>query len=206
MPEYNRRINRGFTLTEILLVAVMLSVIGLAVYNAFNNGIKIWKRIVRNVIEEDVSIFFEKISRDLKNSFEYTGIKFEGLPQRIAFATLIVPRESKNSKYEIGYVAYFEDSMDKSINRQQQNYSQLYQDINPMPLKVVSNIKNLTFEYYYYDPNRDKASWESSWEDEENLPLAVRVKVEFYEDNREKTLVKSISIPACKMLSESREK
>jgi len=198
---FTRNPNRGFTLTEILLVAALLSVLGLSVYSAFNNGIKIWKRVVKNVIEEDISIFFEKISRDLRNSFQYSLMEFEGAQQRIAFPTLIV---SKSSKYEIGYVAYFEDSIDNSINRQQQNYSQLYKGINPTPSKLVKNIENLTFQYYYYDAERDETSWESSWEDKENLPLAVRVKVEFYEDNEEKSLVKSISVPVCEMLPGSK--
>ncbi|MDD5454513.1 MAG: hypothetical protein PHW62_03330, partial [Candidatus Ratteibacteria bacterium] len=189
-----------------LLVAVILSVLGLSVYSVFNNGIKVWKKIFGNVIEEDVSLFFEKISRDLRNSFEYTGIKFEGSNERIAFPTLIVPKESKDAKYEIGYVVYFKDTIDKSINRKQQNYNQLYKNTDPIPAKVLSNIKNLTFQYYRYDPEGDKTSWESYWKDEENPPLAVRVKVEFYENNREKSFVKSIFIPVYKVSTESKEK
>ena len=45
MP-YTKKKNRlGFTLVELFLVSVILSIISLAIYSTLNNGIKIWQKI-----------------------------------------------------------------------------------------------------------------------------------------------------------------
>ena len=64
----------GFTLVELVLVTAMLSVVGLAAYSAFSNGIRLWKRVNEEVIQEDINMFFVKISRDLRNLSRYSGI------------------------------------------------------------------------------------------------------------------------------------
>ncbi len=209
---------QGFTLVEILLVTVILSIMGLSIYNAFNSGIKIWRRIVGNVKQEDVSIFFEKISHDLRNSFQYADIKLEGTEERISFPSMIVSKEQGVLKSELGYVTYFWNTIDNSINRQQIHYSQLYQNArlsygqaNPLARRLVSNLETMTFRYYYYDAETDRYYWKSVWEEEEeNLPLAVRIKVEFYEDKNKNeyknSFVKTVYIPGCQILPISQEK
>lgn len=210
-------IGDGFTLIEILLVTVILSIIGLSVYSAFNNGIKIWKRIARNVIQEDVSIFFEKISHDLRNSLQYADIKFEGTEERISFPTIIISNEQNLLKPELGCVTYFRDNKDNSLNRQQINYSQLYQNArlsdgqaNQLSRSLLSNLEAITFQYYYYDIETDRYYWKSIWENEEYLPLAVKIKVEFYEDKNKNeyknSFIKTIYIPSCQILPISQEK
>ena len=189
---------RGFTLTEILLVAVILSIIGLSVYGAFNNGIKVWKRIVKNITQEDVSIFFDKISRDLRNTFQYSGVKFEGTAESITFPALVVSDEQVDG---IGCVSYFVDSHKNTVNRTQMDYSQIYRDITPTARKLVNNIEKLTFQYYYDDSDAGQFYWKSSWEEEEEkkLPLAVRIQIEFYEDGRKNDVIQTVFIPVCKI-------
>jgi Tfp pilus assembly protein PilE len=70
--------NLGFTLVEMLIVAVTLSIVSLAMYAIFNNGLKIWQRVSSQIPESEVNIFFDKFSLDLKNTVRFSGIKFQG--------------------------------------------------------------------------------------------------------------------------------
>ena len=75
----------GFTLIELVLVTAILGVIGMAVYGTFSNGINIWKQVTEDSAAEDITLFFEKISFDLRNSFKLTGIRFKGEKTQLAF-------------------------------------------------------------------------------------------------------------------------
>ena len=194
----------GFTLTEILLVSVVLSIIGLSVYSAFNNGIKIWRRVVRNVTQEDISIFFDRISNDLRNTLRYKDIQFEGNQERIAFPALIVSQEQNVFKTEVGRVTYYLEK--DSVNRQQANYSQLYQNINPPDRKLVNNLETLSFQYYYYDSEMQSYYWENEWKEKESLPLAVKIKVEFYDNGIKNNLTRTVYIPVGQILASSEKK
>lgn len=196
---------KGFTLTEILLVAVILAIVGLSVYGAFNNGIKVWDKMVNNILQEDINIFFEKIAHDLGNSFQFTGINFEGTEEEITFPTLVASQEQGGSEDGIGCVTYYWDGLANSINREQSSYSQLYQKITPPTRKLVKGIETLSFQYYCYDPETERYYWRTTWEEEEESPLAVKVKVEFYEDGKESSLVRTISIPHAQVLVNAEE-
>jgi len=46
---------------EVLLVAAMTVVIAITVLGAFTNGLKLWNRSTRLVVETDIAIFFDKM-------------------------------------------------------------------------------------------------------------------------------------------------
>lgn len=196
---------KGFTLVEILLVTVILSMVALAVYTTFNNGIKLWKRMSQDVLQEDVNIFFSKISNDLRNSFRYSGIEFFGVEDSIAFAIPGKFRVQEEVESGIGQVSYSFCKKTNTINRVRTNYSQLYLD-KPGPIyQVVSNIRSLNFQYYCYDTQQEEYLWVDAWNEEqvplplevkidEHLPLAVKIEVEFDDNNESKKLTKIVTI------------
>jgi hypothetical protein len=67
----------------------MMPVVAFAIYASFNNGIKIWERVNKEIPGEDLNIFFDKFSVDLKNSFKFSGIKFSGKKNEVAFASIV---------------------------------------------------------------------------------------------------------------------
>ena len=82
----------AFTLMEMLLVVSLLSVIGLGIFQAVNSGVKIWDRNRQSIIDEDVAIFLDRFSRDLRNALPYSQLTFTGRPERIGFPTLVRAR------------------------------------------------------------------------------------------------------------------
>ncbi|MFH1045534.1 MAG: prepilin-type N-terminal cleavage/methylation domain-containing protein [Candidatus Omnitrophota bacterium] len=195
----NPRTKKGFTLIETLLVTSMLAVVSLAVYGTFNSGIKIWQRLTQRMPVEDVSILFEKMTDDLRNSFSFDGLPFIGLGQSFSCATLVNTKlQSGPEGLSAGKVVYFYNPKNKTINRQQFNYSEIYEDVFTRSRQMSEQVYSLRFQYYYYDPLRRVHGWKELWleEDEEaRLPLAVRMTISFMENEEIREETKTIALP-----------
>lgn len=194
----------GFTLIELVLVTAILAVIGMAVYGTFSNGINIWKKVTEDSVVEDVNLFFEKISVELRNSFKLTGIRFKGERTRISFPSRIKYSGKDGIENSIGQISYSLDKKKKVLERIEKNYSEVYLK-RAGSLRILSeNIKSLQFQYYIYDEHYKKYSWVSRWQEqdktfgiqvEEKLPLIVKIKVGIPGEKGEQTFVKTVQLP-----------
>lgn len=181
----------GFTLIEMLMVTSMLFVISLAIYATFNNGIKIWQRINVKVPEENLNIFLDKFSRDLRNSFIFAGLNFSGQEEKLEFASLVSSLHL--NKRTVGKVIYSYDSGEKTFSRQQKDYAQIYSEESDENIQSLENIKSLNFQYYIYDKEKKEYFWQDGSLD--NMPLAVRVVLELDNGTRIIKFIKTVSIP-----------
>ncbi len=175
---------RAFTLIEMLLVASLLSVTGLAVYHAIANGLRVWEYSRRYSSEEDVAIFFEKISSDLHNVYAYSLIPFEGKANQIFIPTIVTMPADKKAMdpdqmvEQIGAVEYFLQKGKKTIYRRQRNYSQA------LALKkffdgraLAAPVENLRFTYFVIEGDEIKPRKIVS----KRIPVSVQVDVDFTE-------------------------
>jgi len=90
---------RGFTLTEVLLVSAMFAVISLAVFNAFSNGFKLWARGQHVMVEGDTAIFLDRIAEDLRQTVIISGIPFKGDSAELSFPAIILgPTDTHGSR------------------------------------------------------------------------------------------------------------
>jgi prepilin-type N-terminal cleavage/methylation domain-containing protein len=205
---------KGFTLVELLIVTAILSLIGLTLYSSFSSGIDIWKKINRELFVEDINIYFDKISYDLRNSFKFTGIEFYGTQDKISFPTIIKVRRDEGTEEEIGWVQYSFNRNLKALNRKQANYSEMYLDKSGDEQKIVTDIESLRFQYYYYDPQYKHYAWKNTWQADESvfgieekdvLPLAVRIEVKTKDGKDGKKFTKTVSLPASCCLSQAKQ-
>lgn len=199
MYKINKRKQRkSFTLVEILLVIVILSIVSLVVYSSLSQGINLWQRLTQRVPASELNMFFGKLESDLRNSFKFSGIGFAGEKDSISFAAWVTDiAEGEQRTFSVGEIGYSFDDSTKSLNRWQKNYIQLYRD-KPSPLlcQMVKNVKSLSFKYYRYDSERKMYIWEESWyEEDTTIPLAVRVKLEFDKNAERKEITRTIAIP-----------
>ena len=192
MP-YTKKKNRlGFTLVELFLVSVILSIISLAIYSTLNNGIKIWQKINIETPGEGLNIFLERFCSDLRNSFNFSNIDLLGQEDMLEFPTLVnSPRLNKRT---VGQVVYSYNSMSGTLNREQRDFSQIYREETGRVVQLLKNIKSLKFRYYFYDTEMKEYFWLDEWQ-KENLPLAVRVQLEL-NDTGTIRFTKTVSIPA----------
>ncbi|MFH1791784.1 MAG: hypothetical protein ABH885_07385 [Candidatus Omnitrophota bacterium] len=80
-----RGANAAFTLVELLLSLTMTIVIGMGIYKTMSLGISLWEWQKRNQPREDMLIFLERISHDLRNYCRMTEADFTGGSGNISF-------------------------------------------------------------------------------------------------------------------------
>ena len=185
---------RGLTLIEILIVVSLMAMISLALYNAFNNGLKIWKLSQRLVVEEDIAIFFDKISQDLRNAYLHSKITFDGTEQRFAFPTIvrvIAPANPTLYQDQLGRVEYFYDAAERKLYRKQATYGQALGETFEDPQLIAKSIDQVRFRYIYLTQQEPKYSEQVL----ETIPSAVDVEVEFSDTKNRHLLHKLILIP-----------
>jgi len=196
---------KGFTLIELILVSAILMVVGMALYGTFTSGINIWKRVSQRPVTEDVGLFFKNISYDLRNSFKVENIKFRGGRRHISFPTRIRRRDGEKLKDSIGQIAYSFDRKKGEVYKKQASYSEVYRKKSGRKRVLAEGISSLQFQYFIYDSEREKYSWVTNWqerddpfgaEEEDRLPLIVRIEIGIPKEKFEQKFVKTVSIPS----------
>ena len=180
---------------ELILVSVILSVVGMAVYTAFSNGIRLWKRVNQESPQKDASMFFAKISYDLRSLVRHSAVSFSGKPDSISFAAFVVSGTEEDTKKNLGMVSYYFEKKKDAVAREQSNYSQLYLSERGSVRWLLRGVDSLTFRYYCYDPENEEYIWLDAWDADEAppgmkvdeaLPLSVMVEIKLDECQDEK--------------------
>jgi len=181
-----------------LVVLSMFALIGLTLFSTLNNGIKIWQRLNQTVKQEDVNLFFDRFSTELRNSFKFKTIEFRGNKEQINFPTLAASSLQGSMVIRgISEVSYSFDKADQELSKELRTYSQIYKGESGSNQKVLKDIDSLKFTYYYYDEDIEEYAWLEDWQSQ-NLPLAVRIELGFYIDADEyelQTITRTIDIP-----------
>lgn len=190
-----------------MIVAAILSTVGIVLYSTFTNGINIWQRINQEMVVEDVNIFFDKISRELRGSFQFSEIPLRGRTGELTFPATVHVRDHRGKlKEEIGAVHYSFDPKSGTIDRQQKSYSEIYLDKDTGKQAMIDHVSSLEFQYYYYDLEQEEYSWVESWQDEDEslgiqtkkiLPVAVRITIGIIgQEKKERRITKTVWIPS----------
>ena len=188
----------GMTLMEILLVVSLIGIVSLAIYHALSNGIKVYQRHQRLVVEEDVVIFFEKLKQDVRQSFRYAKIPFKGDSYTFSFPTFVTTRADARSglnpdRYidQLGRVEYSYDLNDDTIYRRQANYSQALSNQYGEKQALVTSVRDLKFRYFYFTDKTEEYSPEVL----ETVPYGVEVEITFSDARGTRSLKKFIHLP-----------
>ncbi len=190
---------RAFTLVEILLVSVLISVVGLAIFRCFINGLKLWSKAQRLNNEAEVVIFLDKIAEDLRSVVVLSGLSFKGNATQISFPAVVMTKaDSKSSRAseglinQIGSVKYRYDFDKHTIYRQQANYPQAIKDRwKQDELPVVSGVDELVFHYEIVSENRLLLKSDIS----EKTPAGIMVEIRFSDQEGQHEIKRYIPIP-----------
>jgi hypothetical protein len=143
------------TFIEITLAVSLIAIITLALYKSLANGLLVWSKARELVIEEDISIFFDKLAHDLRNTYVHTTQHFEGDGTRVTFPSLVWlpamnPRFERDGYLEqLGQVEYLFDHGRHAIVRRAANYSSVYMQKYDQEQVMAAPIERIQLTYYY---------------------------------------------------------
>ncbi len=188
----------GLTLVEMLIVASLMAVTASAVYSLLSSGLKVYSRMGDYGNNLDVNIFFSRFSEDVKNMFFYSNIEFSGTGERMAFASFhkddLAPEEDGPARFNrLRRITYLFNPAQKTISRRESNYLGLQPGDNGGEFILAKNIHACRFEYFYYDHQGKLTS--ASPNSPRDIPMAVRVTVDFRQKNNNCSLTRTVEIP-----------
>ncbi|MDD5348091.1 MAG: prepilin-type N-terminal cleavage/methylation domain-containing protein [Candidatus Omnitrophica bacterium] len=183
---------RGFTLVEVLVVTLILSVISVAIFNTFANGLAIYRRLSTEIPGERTVLFLERLSHDVHNSFEYASINFTGEDAGVEFASIVWSPAAK--KHLPGRIRYVCDSDKESLVRFEGDYFSVFEQKEPASRHRLEGVASCVFRYYSYDEEKKEYSWLEDWT-KQGLPNALRLEITF-KDDAAQPLIRTFEIPA----------
>ena len=185
------RNSKGLTLIELLLVVSLLGVVSVVIYTTLSKGIMIWGRVQNEVCLENVNIFLERYSEDIRNSYAYSSIRFVGQKTLFECPTIVYTKEFEVKT--ISQVSYTYDAGNKTLTRAFKDISMLYRGKDGKISFELENIEAASFEYYKYDTETNNYVWMKRWS-EEKMPLAVRLKFIINDGTKKIRYAKTVSI------------
>jgi prepilin-type N-terminal cleavage/methylation domain-containing protein len=189
---------RGLTLIEILITSAILSLVGVAIYSTFANGLAIWKRA--NIINQggnNLRLSLEKINSEIRNTYNFSQIPFEGGREFISFPALI--QDEKDLHYRPGQISYIFDPGEGALFKEKRSYSQIYQDKPGKKKIAIEGLKDIVFSFCYFDSVSETYRWKDDWEAEEQDSLPKAVRIEFILENgsgQKSEFIRTIVIPS----------
>ncbi|MCA9405633.1 MAG: hypothetical protein KC684_03785 [Candidatus Omnitrophica bacterium] len=186
------------TLIEVLVVVSLISLISIAVYTSLSSALRVWKRSRQAIVEQEIVFFFEKITQDLRNSFLYSGISYEGGENELSFPTIIQTLPDSDSSLssgedidQIGQVSYEYDLNEKALLRRQANYSQAIREKKVPATVVLKNVERVRFRYIYFTDDGEFTNPAVM----DTPPSAVEIEVAFGDKKGNRVMRKFIDVP-----------
>ncbi|MCM8791984.1 MAG: type II secretion system protein GspJ [Candidatus Omnitrophica bacterium] len=182
---------KGFSIIEAILVSAIIPVVGLAIYSTFNSGIKIYQRINRNLALEEINLFLNDFYQDLRNTFDFNDWSFKGESERLELVSLVYDPAFKTKIP--GKIIYLYQADRKRLLRQQFSYPQIYSDADEKETKILENIYNLKFHYYYLK-EKDICVWQDT-DLYGKMPKAVKIEFEWLDNSQQRAFVYNVFVP-----------
>ena len=174
--------HKSFTLIEVLLVSALFSMAGVMIYYSFANGLKLWQRAQVVQKEESIAIFFDRLSKDLRQTLYFSKIKFEGQENLLSFAgfvTTVADPESfrwdEGLIEQIGVVNYEFDALGKKVLRRQGGYKEaINQGLLPTQV-ALKGIDSMKLEFLF----KGAQGYERKPTAHELIPSVVDVEIDY---------------------------
>ncbi len=182
---------RAFTLIELLIAALIFSVILISIYSAFQTGILAYRKADSAFdVYQAARIALNRIELDLKNSFAYKAgdFQFEGRDKMMELFSLVnLYKESETNAF-VCRVKYVWDENNQILKRTCQiGLDALKTDAQQEGQELANNVESITFEYAFPTGDSEKPyTWQQTWLKDDGpaevLPLAVRIKLSLKEN------------------------
>lgn len=194
MLRRNKFLNKSaMTMIEVLIVAGLVGAVSVSIYGALSTGIKVWQRSRGSAAEQDITIFFDKLTKDLHSAFYFSTLTPQGRGDKFTFptfvpVTLIVNEEPVE---QLGLVEYEFKPIENQLWRSQGGYGAALDKRLPSAQIVLNGVENVDFRYIYVSDGQQLTSDHLL----ETLPASVEVTVSFEDPYGRHEMKKLIDLP-----------
>ena len=168
---------KGFTFIELIISSLILALILVSLYLAFNTGMFGYRHISDTLnISHSALKSIESINNDLRNSFAYRSERpgLSGTKNELEFFTLddIFRQGAKNQDYVL--VSYKLDNglLLRSLRR---NKDCLRDNASTQSSVLCRTVKDIEFSYAFFNQQTHLLEWKPEWQSNQTLPAAVKV-------------------------------
>lgn len=195
---------KGLTLIEVILAISLFSVVLLVITSGFYVGSRSW-RIGLGQSNRAYKIYLglDKLSSLIKNGVyfkqgdfycEDIGLKFEAKNDSFKFFQLAELEGENTGPFNEILISKEED--DLIIVKK--TFKQIIDEEDGVKQKIIADIKELSFEYAFINPDTEDIEWAQEWVDEANLPQMVRIIVQYQAEEEMVSAQKDVFIPTIK--------
>jgi hypothetical protein len=183
----NKRFSRHeFTMVEIMVVAVIFSILAISISATFMSGIKIWKRAAQMGSNySGLVIAFEKISKELHQSVAVPQINGEGSSSEFSLSAL-------NGNY-IYKIVYRFDPKQKVFFRKEVSLKDILSgnEKEKYSERKLLDLQDFSASFLCYDPKSRSYRWQDSFTKEDGAFVLVKL----YAKHHDETFTKIIFNP-----------
>ncbi|HNX81803.1 MAG TPA: type II secretion system protein GspJ [Candidatus Omnitrophota bacterium] len=184
---------RAFTLVEMLIVTAILGIVSLTLYSALSSGIRVLQRVRQPAAGEDVVLFLEKFTSDMRNAFVFKGLTGKGESGALMIPTLVTSTRLQNTS--VGMVSYTYNKEAKSLKREIFDYAAVANGEEPQSVSTLSGLEDLTFHYFIFDSQKRMFVWADEWDGQSGLPKAVRMEFTYLYGTEPTKIVRTVGFP-----------
>ncbi len=193
------RRERGFTLLELLIAMTLLGLLMLGLFGGLRLGARVWEagdaRAADRARVEAVQRFIRTYlgqARPLAAA-DRTGddrIAFIGREDRLDFTAALPAHLGAGGFAHIALsLADLDDGRGLvlehgPLRRREDGRAELFQLIEPETAVLLDDVAAVKFSYYGASDRGADAEWTDRWDDEDRLPLLVRLRIAFPEPDR----------------------
>jgi hypothetical protein len=186
----------GFTLLELTISSILITLVFLAVYSALNDGLRLWHDVTRTVYTKEPAILAtERLAKEIRNEISFSPITFTGEANSISFPLLVRPLDGGKTMdiYMLAKITYTFDKEKEILYRSVLIYGR---DKEPVSRELLNPVKSVVFSYRYFDTETKESSWLDEAK-EEAKPSAIKVEITLkaIKNEPEEIITRTISLP-----------
>jgi len=174
----------GFTLIEVIIATLIFAVVVVSIYSAFSVGLKAWRKGSEGEDFQKIRISLLKIEKELRSSFFFSGIPFQGVSAEFEFP-LVMPGKDRDNIYKVEYSVKEDKATGASaLFRKKTIFTDRGLSEEEGEDEFIFSAETIGFEYAYRLPEGESGfKWMPAWEARQGkVPSGVKISFTLGED------------------------
>lgn len=186
---YGSAREQGFTLIEVIIGLVLLSIMMMLIFSVLRTGARSWEAGEKRALQSSQLLIVAQFlrtrlteTRALFDDFSEEGERlfaFQGTDNQLRMVSAL-PASSGRGGLRLFTLAEAKNGRQKNLSmalkRFYPSFDEVEEDIEDVV--VVENIKIFKLSYFGADNPGDDPGWQASWEEKKTLPFMVKIEIQ----------------------------